>query len=210
MNRLLSKSEQQKIDLLARISLMIRERLTAQDAHNAEKFVQEFYAKVAASDLLDTSDEEAYGSALAFWRFANKRPSEKALVRAYNPTLEEHGWQSDHSVVEICTTDRPFLVDSITAALIEQDLTVYLTIHPVITSYRDTSGKLLGTTQQGAVKPSTWDHSGHNESFMLFQVNRQANAEQLEDLSSRLSHCLEEGDAAVRDWQARWMPPSPN
>lgn len=201
MNAILSKIEQTKADLLDQVYTMIKERLKPQEAESAQKFTQEFYAKVPASDLTQTRAEEAYGSALAFWRFARKRPTEKALVRAYNPSLEEHGWQSDHSVIEICTTDRPFLVDSVTSALIEQDLTVYLTIHPVITSYRDDKGQLVDITPQKDTAPSHWDHAGQDESFMLFQVNRQAGQDTLQELTDHLTHCLDEGDAAVRDWQ---------
>ncbi|GAL03557.1 NAD-specific glutamate dehydrogenase large form [Photobacterium aphoticum] len=42
---------------------------------------------------------------------------DKISVRVYNPTLSRYGWQSTHTVVEIVTPDRPFLVDSVRLAL---------------------------------------------------------------------------------------------
>ena len=50
-------------------------------------------------------------------QLAEERPQGRALVRAYTPTLEEHGWDPGHSVVEVVTDDMPFLVDSVTMEL---------------------------------------------------------------------------------------------
>jgi len=200
MNKMLSKSEQQKADLIDKVAKLINDRLPKPDAADAVKFVQQFFAKVPPNDLIGRQEEEIYGSALAFWRFAAKRKADQALVRVYNPNLEEHGWQSDHTVVEICTMDRPFLVDSITSALTENDMTIYLTIHPVITLCRDDKGYLVGTLFDGEDAPKSWGHACQHESYMLFFVNRQSDKDQLQGLANHLTHCLEEGDAAVRDW----------
>jgi len=43
-------------------------------------------------------------------------------VRAYNPTREQHGWQSTHTVVEIVNDDMPFLVDSVAMELNRQQI----------------------------------------------------------------------------------------
>ncbi len=50
--------------------------------------------------------------------------------------LDEHGRQAERSVVEI-VDDMPFLVDSVTAELNQQGLTVHLAAHPVIRIVRD-------------------------------------------------------------------------
>ncbi|WP_417819693.1 NAD-glutamate dehydrogenase [Terasakiella sp.] len=201
MNKTLSKSEQQKADLINKVAKLINDRLPKKDAADAVKFVQQFFSKVPPHDLIGRQEEEIYGSALAFWRFAAKRKNGETLVRVYNPNLEEHGWQSDHTVVEICTPDRPFLVDSVTTALTESDMTIYLTIHPVITLCRDDKGYLVGTLFEDEKIPKSWGDTCQYESYMLFFVNRQSDKDQLQTLSDNLKHCLSEGDAAVRDWQ---------
>ncbi len=201
MNKTLSKSEQQKAELINKVAKLINDRLPKKDAADAVKFVQQFFSKVPPHDLIGRQEEEIYGSALAFWRFAAKRKNDETLVRVYNPNLEEHGWQSDHTVVEICTPDRPFLVDSVTSALTESDMTIYLTIHPVITLCRDDKGYLVGTLFEDEKIPKSWGDTCQYESYMLFFVNRQSDKDQLQTLSDRLKHCLSEGDSAVRDWQ---------
>jgi glutamate dehydrogenase len=156
MNKMLSKSEQQKADLITRVAKIINDRLPKAEAASAVKFTQQFFAKVPPQDLIYRAEEELYGSALAFWRFAAKRPDGESLVRVYNPNLEEHGWQSDHTVVEVCTQDRPFLVDSVASELVEQDMTIFLTIHPVIKLCRDDKGRLVGTLDEGEEAPDSW------------------------------------------------------
>lgn len=202
MNKKLSKSEQQKADLIARVVKIISDRLPKAEAASAVKFTQQFFAKVPPQDLINRAEEEIYGSALAFWRFAAKRKDGQSLVRVYNPNLEEHGWQSDHTVVEVCTQDRPFLVDSVAAQLVEQDMTIYLTIHPVIKLCRDDQGRLVGTLNEGEAVPESWGSVCQEESYMLFLVNRQSGGDQLQELVDSLQLCLKDGDAAVRDWQA--------
>ena len=45
------------------------------------------------------------------------RRSAPPTSRVFNPTVDEHGWSTGHTVVEIVTDDMPFLVDSVTAEL---------------------------------------------------------------------------------------------
>ncbi|MBK1696953.1 NAD-glutamate dehydrogenase [Rhodovibrio salinarum] len=75
--------------------------------------------------------------------FATSRPPGKAKVRAYNPQIEEHGYGSSHTIVEVVNDDMPFLVDSVTQRLADLDAQVHLVIHPILEVARDADGKLL-------------------------------------------------------------------
>jgi glutamate dehydrogenase len=200
MNNMFSKSEQQKADLIDKVAKLTKDRLPKGDSPGAEKFVRQFFGKVPPQDLIGSAAEELYGSALAVWRFTSKRKKDESLIRVYNPNLEENGWQSDHTVVEICTTDRPFLVDSVAAELVEQNMTIYLTIHPVIDVNRDDKGQLVGTLNEGEKAPKSWTSECYKESFMVFLVNRHSSGDFLDHLKGRLGKCLDAGSAAVRDW----------
>ena len=52
-------------------------------------------------------------------------------MRVFNPTIEEHGWQSTHTIVEIVNDDMPFLVDSVTMEVNRHGLTLHLIVHPI-------------------------------------------------------------------------------
>ena len=38
-------------------------------------------------------------------------------MHVYTPNVEEHGWESRHTVVETVVDDMPFLVDSVSMAV---------------------------------------------------------------------------------------------
>ena len=71
-------------------------------------------------------------------------------LRVYNPKLEQHGWQSTHTVVEIVNDDMPFLVDSVGIEINRHGLNIHLVIHPVLAARRDEAGRLvdLGTASR--------------------------------------------------------------
>jgi len=59
-----------------------------------------------------------------------------ARMRAFNPSLEEHGFQSTHTIVEIVNDDMPFLVESVAIEVNRHGLTLHLIVHPVIAVLR--------------------------------------------------------------------------
>ena len=64
-------------------------------------------------DLAERDPLDLYGAALAQLRSAELRQPGEVKLRVYNPKLEQNGWQSTHTVVEIVNDDMPFLVDSV-------------------------------------------------------------------------------------------------
>ena len=84
---------------------------------------------------------DLYGAALSHWNFARKREPGYARVRVFNPTIEEHGWQSTHTLIEIVNDDMPFLVDSVTMEVNRHGLTLHLIIHPIVAVLRDKDGR---------------------------------------------------------------------
>src|SRR5918996_1553961 len=107
------KPQEAKAALVDKAIAHVHERLPETQASDVESFVRAYYADAAPEDL---GGLDIYGAALAHWQLLQRRRLGEAKVHAYTPTLEEHGWQSTHSVVEIVTDDMPFLVDSVAIA----------------------------------------------------------------------------------------------
>ena len=53
-------------------------------------------------------------------------------MRVFNPGVQEHGWRSTNTIVEIVNDDMPFLVDTVTMEVNRHGLTLHLIVHPVI------------------------------------------------------------------------------
>ncbi|MER7130469.1 NAD-glutamate dehydrogenase domain-containing protein, partial [Streptosporangium saharense] len=160
----------------------------------ALEFLRLYYRHVAPEDLLDRNPVDVYGPATAQRQLADKRPQGRALVRAYTPSLEEHGWDPGRSVVEVVTDDMPFLVDSVTMELDRHGITTHLVVHPQMRVRRDVTGKLLGGDRdQDAGQEIT-------ESWMHFEIDRQSDPAVLKRLEADLQRVLEDVRYAVEDF----------
>lgn len=191
-----ARSDDPKREVIDKVVEQIQQRLTGKMAKDAEAFVRLFYKDVPPDDMAGRSVDSLYGAALTLYKFAQKRPSANAAkIRVYNPDLEEHGWKSDHTVIEMINTDMPFLVDSVTSALNEFDLTVHLVIHPIMRIARDDRGELQSVE---AVENS----DASRESVMHLEIDEQTDEAVLRKIRDRLEDVLTDVSLSVEDWQA--------
>ncbi|MFQ5955788.1 MAG: NAD-glutamate dehydrogenase, partial [Kiloniellales bacterium] len=185
------KSQARKAELVQKLLDGVDRRLEGDKRALARRFVERYYEGVAHEDMLEMTPADLEGSALGVFAFADRRRPGQPKVRVYNPAFEEHGWHSTHTIVELINRDRPFLVDSVIAALNRQDLTVHLLIHPVIRVRRDRSGHLIAVGEA----------EGKRESVVHVQVSQQLSRERLEEIEAELRTVLEDVRVAVDDWK---------
>ena len=117
------------------------------------------------------------------------------LLRALNPTREQHGWHSSRTVIEIVNDDMPFLVDSVFNELARQGRPVQAIVHPVMRVERLASGRLL------QVLPADGEPADHDlsESHMHVEIAQQA-PECFAQIVHGLKQVLGDVRAAVVDW----------
>ena len=89
-------------------------------------FLGRYYRHVPVEDLAEREPLDLAGAALSHKQLAGHRPQGTANVRVFTPTVDEYGWTSGHTVVEIVTDDMPFLVDSVTAELPRHERGIHL------------------------------------------------------------------------------------
>jgi glutamate dehydrogenase len=183
-------------------------RATLQD------FAARYYAQVDPEDLQERLPADLYGAALSHWNFARKRAPGEARVRAFNPTIEDQGWLSKHTIVEIVNDDMPFLVDSVAMEANRHGLTLHLIVHPIIGVERSADGTLTGLAADDSPTRRV-------ESFIHLEVDRTVDAAALQSLAADIARVLGDVRAAVADWGAmrdkaraiadaiRRLPPSP-
>ena len=180
-------------DILERLE----RQLQPSEATFAVAFARELLRWLAPEDLGERRPMDLYGAALGLWRFAQARSTGEPRVRVYNPSLEEHGWQSTHSVVEIVNDDMPFLVDSVSMALNKRRLAIHLILHPVIAIRRDDDGEVVELLPSAEAPAST-----PRESIMLIEIDRRTDPTVLSSIRSDIEQVLDDVRAAVTDWRA--------
>ena len=183
---------------IAQLTELIRARLPADQAEGAAEFARQYYGQVATEDLAEVPLADLYGAALSHWHFARTFEGGAPKLRVFNPRLDEHGWQSTHTIIEIVNHDMPFLVDSITMEVNRQGLTLHLIVHPVMKIRRDAAHRIAG------LAPLTRDRDepqGNFESLIHVEVDRCTDSAKLAALHSGLMRILGDVRAAVEDWK---------
>ena len=110
-----AKANKKKSTLIATIANRARRRLGKKQADSVKRFITQYYEHVPPQDVLGEEPDALLNSALGLWDFAATRRPGRPKIRVFNPTPKEHGWECQHTVVEIVNDDMPFLVDSVTA-----------------------------------------------------------------------------------------------
>lgn len=182
-----------KEKVLSQLSTLISERVEKHRARSVDTFAHDYFKFATERDLGHQALDETYGSLLSHWNFAQRRLPGQAIIRVFNPTLEEHGWQSPHTVVEIIVEDLPFLVQSITMELNRLGLNTYQFIHPVLEVSRLDNGMLCSY-------PSTVPSASNDESFIHIQVDHQSDKSKIVELTNRLNLVIDHVRAANDDW----------
>ncbi len=140
---------------------------------------------------------EALGKeALAFLR----EPGE-LKVRVYNPSVETQGWTVPYTVLALTLPDRPFIVDSVRAAVRRQGLETAHVLHPVLSVVREASGEVTELhSAAGAAEAA--GQPGDKVAFEMFFVSPVENKTARDALAAEVSDTLADVLLATRDYGA--------
>jgi glutamate dehydrogenase len=175
---------------------LLAQRVPAAERDAVLRFAKPCLAALDAEDVAEREVVDLYGTVLSLWQFAATRPPGAPKLRVFNPSVEEHGWQSPHTVVQIVNDDMPFLVDSVQMELARHGLTLHLIAHPIVTVRRDAHGKLVELLAQEEGERTT------RESLMHVEVDRIVDSAQRSQLAADLVRVLGDVRIAVTDWKA--------
>ncbi|MEX0975927.1 MAG: NAD-glutamate dehydrogenase [Woeseia sp.] len=159
-----------------------------------DDFLRQYFGNVPSEDMQGRSPVILGQAAMSHLEFASKRKPGEVLLRIFNPSDVEHGYQSAYTIVEMVNDDMPFLVDSVSAAIDRQNLTIHITIHPVLRVQRDPRGRLL------EILPRK-DSQGQVESFIRLAIDRETDQQHLRILEHEIAKVLADVRVAVRDWK---------
>ena len=192
MNALTVASKDQFFEQLADA---FAKKISKTEAKKISEFAKQHYAHIPLEELVSRRFADTYGAVLAAWQFLQKRSAEETPVAVFNPDLESDGWQSTHTVVFILHPNIPFLIDSLRIAINHREIGTHSIQHSILQVNRDQNGKLekLHTSKK---KASGSDY----EAFIVLEIDRHSNPEDLRDLEDTLQNVLHEVRIAVSDF----------
>ncbi|HWK40651.1 MAG TPA: NAD-glutamate dehydrogenase domain-containing protein [Croceibacterium sp.] len=98
--------------------------------------------------------------------------------------------------IAVINRDKPFLVDSVAAAVAAQGLDIDLLVHPIVAAQRDAKGRLTGLADEGA------DADDATPESMIYIETSRVDAKERRVLEQELARTLADVRAAVADWPA--------
>ncbi len=161
---------------------------------NESELVRHYYSRVPFEDLADRPLEELNKAALSHWNLASTRQSDECLIRVYKPTVEQHGWTSSKTIIEIATTDKPFLVRSVALAITSLGHAIGQFIHPIFRVVRDANGVLEGMSSSDSDDVAI-------ESFMQVHVDQIFDRDAETALEQKIKSVIEDVNLVCDDWE---------
>ncbi|PIE24235.1 MAG: NAD-glutamate dehydrogenase [Neptuniibacter caesariensis] len=190
-----TRDQDEKHNLLSALCHQLKSRLPKSRADALVDFASLYYASAPENDLLEWNLEDLYGSTLACWQFIQQRKAGQVKVRVFNPDIEQHGWQSTHTVIEVLQDDMPFLVDSLRMELNRRNLTIHAIHSAVVSMKRDGEGEL-----ESVLKKNSRAKGSHPESLVSIEVDRHTDKNDLHELEQALRNILEDVSIVVADF----------
>jgi glutamate dehydrogenase len=160
-----------------------------------QRFLRAYFRGVGEEDLAERAPATLANAARSHLELGWRRAPGETLVRIFNPDRKRDGFESAHTVVQIVTDDRPFLVDSVGIALGHAGLAMHLIIHPVLEVRRDARGRLAGLGANGGQPHQA-------ESWELYEIDRQTDPAAIERVRRDIESTLADVSLAVDDWAA--------
>src|SRR5579885_1108403 len=160
-----------------------------------QRFLRTYFRGVGEEDLAERAPATLASAARSHLELGWRRAPGQSLVRIFNPDRERDGFESPHTLVQIVTDDRPFLVDSVGIAFDRAGVAVHLIVHPVLEVRRDGRGRIAGLGADG-------DQPHPAESWELYEIDRQTDPAAIERLRRDIESTLTDVSLAVDDWPA--------
>ncbi|MDX2417153.1 MAG: NAD-glutamate dehydrogenase [Xanthomonadales bacterium] len=187
-------NEKSKRLLIKKIKTELARQLGAEATNQAALFCDSFFKRVPFTELSHEAPDMIAAMVINQIEFLQKRKKGELSLRVFNPEKERDGWDCQHTVVELSNDDMPFLVDTSSMVMQELNLTVHLTVHPILNVERDKGGKLKSFQPR-----STQD--SNKESFIHIHLDKQTDPALLGSIETLLKSRLALVRTTVADWQ---------
>ncbi|MEH6825132.1 MAG: NAD-glutamate dehydrogenase [Motiliproteus sp.] len=183
--------------ILAKLAELFSAKLESSVAEEVSRFSRLYYHVTPADELEERRLDNLYGATLSCWHFIQQLDPGTAKLRVFNPDVEQHGWHSNHTVIEVLNSDMPFLVDSVRMELNRQGLSIHAIHNAIVNVKRDGDGQLLRVIERD--QPQS---EGRRESAIYLEVDRRSDQDALKAIEADLQDALNDVRAAVIDYPA--------
>ena len=154
-----------------------------------ESFLQQLTNYATGEDQIWAEPQSLLMRASSVWHLADKRQQDESKI---NLRIENgDAWKERRLVLDIVTDDKPFLVDSVSAALSEAGKFVSFFANAVVDIHRTQTGQRTHSAKCALKR----------ESIVHAEMDPPVNDDEVSALRDELEAVLNDVAAAVRDWE---------
>ena len=189
--------EEEKNLIISEVIAQIQNKLHGNKAVLCSEFVRQLYQTMSIEDLKESTIEDLYGLAVNFWSLIEIRHSHAIKINIYNPTMEQHGWESCHTIIELICDDMSFLVDSLRIVLNRKKIGLNLIVHMggirLLRDAKDAVSEVLPRIEDAHPDAII-------EAPILMKIDRQTDPQIIANLEQKFVRVLSENRAVIDDW----------
>jgi glutamate dehydrogenase len=185
-------------DIIEKIVAYARKKVNVDEIKVLTAFIKQYFSNVPIEDLIERNIEYLFGAVSSHWALLKERDPHQPKIQVFNPSIEENGWYSTHTIVQVVHDDIPFLVDSLRMAINRLGYTIHLIIHSGgMKVRRNELGVLTTLFPQGSIIKEAII-----EALIYFEIDKQTDPNVLSVIKEDLQRVLLDVCLAVKDWQA--------
>lgn len=192
MNNLTDRAHQA---ILEKISILAKEKIAKEQLSIFSAFAQQYYLHSDLETLKTRSIENLAAAVVSHWNLAYQRFPGQSKVHVFNPSLENDGWETKYTVLQLITEDKPFLVDSTRMEINRQGFNIFFSVNiGDIKLQRNAQGEIV------EVLPSSALSESQAEALIYMVIDRISDSDALEKLTHKLDKVLGQVSIVVKDW----------
>ncbi|MFT6221385.1 MAG: glutamate dehydrogenase [Candidatus Endobugula sp.] len=169
----------------------ISARIPKKDQPLFATLISSFFNHIDNEDIARYTDEDLQGLMTTLYRKIQNAPKEKAII--FNPNVEEHGWQSPHTIVLLHHTNLRYLIDSIRNTLTREDIKIHNLFHSYLSVER---------SQKGDIKSISNDASSINEMLLYIEIDHHSHNDHIKDMRKLINQTIDDTDTVAQDYLA--------
>jgi glutamate dehydrogenase len=169
-----------------------------------ENFVRLYFSEAPISDLSTRQSDELLGLVRCHWELLTQGISEKNgfLFNLFNPDIENYGWSSTHTIMQLVVSNMPFVVDSVRIAIDRLGMSNHLMIYTGgIVVERNSSGEVLALhSRNDSVEEN--DQSVYSiEAPIHIEIGCHTDQKTLQKLRDVIVRVIAEVRLVTKDWK---------
>ncbi len=171
-----------KTIVLDQLAEDIKKRIEGKEADKVIQFSKQIFNVLPSDELIKEDRSRLCAKVLSLWQKFRVRSDAYPQIDVFNPVLDEHGWQSNYTVIQILSCDMPFIVDSISVALTQHSYSIHSLCNGVIRTRRTEAGELIDIVDNDSGAPL--------ESAVYIETDRLSNSTTIDELRNQLIQVL--------------------